>query len=50
MLPYMCICVIFGEMEDDLNFWETGRRPQFFGKMEDDLNFKLNGRQPQLLL
>jgi hypothetical protein len=24
-------------MEDNLNFFENGRRPQFFGKMEDDL-------------
>ena len=26
-------------MEDDLNFFGNGRRPQFFAKMEDDLNF-----------
>jgi hypothetical protein len=26
-------------MEDDLNFLENGRRPQFFLKIEDDLNF-----------
>jgi hypothetical protein len=24
-------------IEDDLNFFEKGRRPQFFLKMEDDL-------------
>ena len=34
-------------MEDDLNFFEKGRRPQFFLKMEDDLNFWENGRRPQ---
>ena len=34
-------------MEDDLNFLENGRRPQFFWKMEDDLDLKVNGRQPQ---
>ena len=41
-------------MEDDLNIFENGRRPQFFRKwkttsiflkMEDDLNF-LNDKQP----
>ena len=26
-------------MEDDLNFSENGRRPQFFRKMEDNQNF-----------
>ena len=25
-----CICTIFQEMEDDLNFSGYGRRPQFF--------------------
>jgi hypothetical protein len=44
-------------MEDDLNFKENGRQPQFFKQiwwttltlrlMEDDLNFKENGRRPQ---
>ena len=43
-------------MEDDLNFLENGRRPQFSGKwektsifwkMQEDLNVKTNGRQPQ---
>jgi hypothetical protein len=29
-------------MEDDLNFNENGRRPQFFGKMEDNPNSKVN--------
>ena len=35
------------KMEDELNFWQNGRRPQYFGKMEDDLNCKINGRRPQ---
>ena len=37
------------KMEDELNFWQNGSRPQYFGKMEDDLNcnFKENRRQPQ---
>ena len=26
---------IFLKMEDDLNFWGNGRRPQFFGEIED---------------
>ena len=26
-------------MEDDLNFLQNERRPQFFNKMEDNLNF-----------
>jgi hypothetical protein len=26
-------------VEDDLNYLEDGRQPQFFHKMEDDLNF-----------
>ena len=38
---------VFWEMEDDLKFWENGRRPQFLGKwkttsiflkIEDNLN------------
>jgi hypothetical protein len=33
-------------MEDDLNFSENRRRPQF-QDMEDDLNFLGNGRRPQ---
>ena len=45
-------------MEDDLNFLENGRRPQFMSiwkttailkYMEDDLNFKVNGRLPEIL-
>jgi hypothetical protein len=32
-------------MEDDLNIFENGRRPQFFLK-EDDLIFFENGRRP----
>ena len=45
-------------MEDDLNFFENGRRPQFFLKMEDDLkflkmednlNYFENGRRPQFI-
>ena len=43
-------------MEDDLHFFENGRRPQFFGqwkttstflKMKDELNVFENGRQPK---
>ena len=34
-------------MEDNLNFSENGRRPQFLKVMENDLNFSVNGRQPQ---
>jgi hypothetical protein len=46
----------FLQMEDDLNFVQNGRRPQFiskwkttsiFYKMEDDLKFKTNGRRLQ---
>jgi hypothetical protein len=33
-------------MEDDLNIFENGRRPQFF-LIEDNLHFLENGRQPQ---
>ena len=33
-------------MEDNLNFFENGRRHHFFLK-EDDLNLFKNGRQPQ---
>ena len=35
----------FLKMEDDLNFFENGRKPHFF-LMEDNLNFFENGRQP----
>jgi hypothetical protein len=47
---------IFWQMEDDLNIWVNGRRPQYLGewkttsgfwKMEDDLIILANGRQPQ---
>ena len=34
-------------MEDDLNIFENGRRPNIFVK-EDDLNLFENGRRPQL--
>ena len=46
-------------MEDDLNFKESGRRPQFVGKwktnliffhIEDDINHVINVRQPHCLL
>ena len=33
-------------MEEELNIFENGRRPQFFLK-EDDHNSFQNGRQPQ---
>ena len=45
-------------MEDDINSFENGRRPQYFWKlkttsivlkMEDDLNFIWNGRRPQII-
>ena len=35
-------------MEDDLNFFENGRRPQFFKWKKT--SFFLNGRQPQFFL
>jgi hypothetical protein len=34
-------------MEDDLNFFENGRQPQFCLKMEDYLFLFENARQPQ---
>jgi hypothetical protein len=43
-------------MEDDLNFVQNGRPPQYFGKwkmtsifrqIEDNLNILANGRLPQ---
>ena len=46
-------------MEDDLIFFENGRRPHFFGKwmktsilftMEGDLNFLENGWKPQFFV
>ena len=41
---------IVWKMEDDLNFFGNGRRPQFLGKMEDDLIFFWqNGRQPNFV-
>ena len=36
-------------MEDDLNIFENGRRPQLFLKMEDDQKKLINGRQPIFL-
>ena len=36
-------------MEDNLNFLENGREPQFFN-MEDDLNLFNNVRRPHYLL
>ena len=43
-------------MEDDFNFLQNGRRPEFiengrwpqFFLMEDDLNFFINGRRPEV--
>jgi hypothetical protein len=35
------------EIEDDLKFFENGRRPQFSSKKEDYLNFKVNGSRPE---
>ena len=38
------------KMEDDLNFFENGRRPYFFYffiQKKDDLNIFKNGRRPQ---
>ena len=40
---------IFLKMEDDLNFFQNGRRPDFF-QLEDDLNIILAGRQPQKII
>jgi hypothetical protein len=37
-------------MEDDLNIFENGRRPQFFFLKEDDLNFCENGRRPKIIM
>ena len=37
-------------MEDDLNIFENGRRPQLIFLMEDDLNFFENGRRPNFFL
>ena len=34
-------------MEDDLNFFVNGRRPQFFGKWKKTSIFFVNGRQSQ---
>ena len=39
---------IFLKMEDNLNFFENGRRTQYFLKMEDDLNIFESGGRPQL--
>jgi hypothetical protein len=35
------------ELEDDLNSWANGRRPQFFGKWKTTSILWQNGRQPQ---
>ena len=37
----------FWQMEDDLNYLENGRRPQFFGKWKTTSIFLENGIQPQ---
>ena len=37
-------------MEDDLNIFENGRRPQFFWKMDFDIIFFEIRRQPQFFL
>jgi hypothetical protein len=34
-------------MEDDLNIFENGRRPQLFFCKEDDLNFFEKGKRPK---
>jgi hypothetical protein len=34
-------------MEDDLNVFKNGRRPQFFQRWKTTLIFFKNGRQPQ---
>ena len=39
--------IFFIKIEDDLNFQQNGRQPNFVNKMEDDLNFLQSGRQPQ---
>ena len=50
--------LIFLKIEDDLNFLENGRQPQFKGKWkttsifwqkEDDIIFFVTGRRPQCL-
>jgi hypothetical protein len=35
------------QMEDNLNFFVNGRRPQLFFLIEDDLNILVNGRRPK---
>ena len=40
---------IFLKMEDDLNIFENGRRPQYFWKWKTTSIF-LNGRRPQYFL
>ena len=37
------------QFEDDLNFWEHGRRPQFLEKWKTTSIFWENGIQPQLV-